>query len=112
MSGQTSTPKQNFPVYNAASTGFNQAPDFRTYGFSPITLVNPNYMWPENKVTDNTALPDKSRILAIAQIAGETSNLLAIDIEHWPVTGSPEQVAESVRKLQTVISWYKSASRP
>jgi hypothetical protein len=33
-----------------------------------------------------------------------------IDIEEWPLVGDPATVAESVKKYQTVIGWFKTSA--
>jgi hypothetical protein len=106
VQGQAMRPKQQFPVFDA--TGFTQKPDLTQYGLSRITVVYPNFMWEGNKVPDTTSLPDRSRITAFAQLANQSTGILVIDIEHWPLVGDPATVAESVKKYQTVIQWFKT----
>ena len=65
-------------------------------------------MWEGNKVPDTTSLPDRSRITAFAQLANQSTGIVVIDIEHWPLVGDPATVAESVKKYQTVIQWFKT----
>jgi hypothetical protein len=103
---QSVSPKTRFPVFDA--TGFTQKPDLAQYGLKRIMVVYPNLMWEGNKVPDATSLPDKSRITAFAQLANQSTGILVIDIEHWPLTGDPATVAESVKKYQTVIDWFKA----
>lgn len=111
-SAQTPSPRPSFPVFDAASGGFSQAPDLKSYGLKPITVVYPNFMWPGDKVTDATSLPDRSRIIALEQVASQSSNLLAIDIEHWPLTGPPATTADSVNKYRTVLNWFRVSAPP
>jgi hypothetical protein len=103
--GQTASPQHQFPVFDA--TGFAQKPDLRQYGLKPIIVVYPNFMWEGNKVPDATSLPDSSRISAFAQLAIQSTRLLVVDIEHWPLVGNPATVAESINKYKTVIHWFK-----
>jgi len=108
LQGQPSNGKRQFPVFDAA--GFSQKPDLTVYGLRPITVVYPNFMWEGNKVPDAKSLPDRSRVIAFGQLANQTSHILVIDIEHWPLTGDPTTVAASVKKYQTVIGWYKTTA--
>ena len=108
MQGQTVSSKRQFAVFDA--TGFTQKPDLGQYGLKPITVVYPNLMWEGNKVPDTTSLPDSSRINAFARLASQSTSVLVIDIEHWPLTGDPGTVAESVKKYQTVIKWFKASA--
>jgi hypothetical protein len=104
--GQAPGSKQQFPVFDA--TGFTQKPDLTQYGLRRITVVYPNFMWEGNKVPDTTSLPDRSRITAFAQLANQSTGIVVIDIEHWPLVGDPATVAETVKKYQTVIQWFKT----
>jgi len=108
--GQAPNANRQFPVFDAVS--FAHKPDLTVFGLKPITVVYPNFMWKENKVPDSTSLPDRSRIVAFGQLANQTSHVLAIDIEHWPLTGNPTTVAASIKKYQTVIGWYKATTAP
>jgi len=110
LQGQASNAKQQFPVFDAVS--FTHEPDLTVFGLRPITVVYPNFMWEGNKVPDATSLPDRSRIIAFGQLANQTSHILAIDIEHWPLIGDPATVAASIKKYQTVIGWYKATTAP
>lgn len=105
--GQVAQPQKHFPVYDAIG-GFVQKPDLTPFGLEHLTLVPPTFMWEGNKIPDEISLPDSTRINAIARLATQTSNLLVVDIEQWPVTGDAATVAESVRKYRTVIQWFKA----
>jgi hypothetical protein len=85
-----------------------QKPDLKDFGLKPITVVYPNFMWEGNKVPDTTSLPDSSRINAFARLLNQTTDIVVIDIEHWPVTGDAATVNDSLKKYQTVLKWFKS----
>jgi hypothetical protein len=110
LQGQASGTKGKFPVFDA--TGFTSKPDLSTYGIRPIMVVYPNFMWDGNRVPDSTSLPDKTRVIAFAKLASDTTRLLVVDIEHWSLFGDPPSVADSVKKYQTVLGWYKSSAEP
>ncbi len=95
-----------FPVFD--STNFTQEPDLSPYGLKRIPIVYPAYMWDSKEASVQTSLPDRNRVNAFAQLAGQSSNIVVIDIEQWPVTGDAGTVAASVAKLQTVIRWFKT----
>jgi hypothetical protein len=108
VQGQAVSPKHPFPVFDA--TGFAHKPDLTPYGLTRIMVVYPNFMWEGNKVPDATSLPDHSRITTFAQLANQTTGAVVIDIEHWPVVGDAAAVAESVKKYQTVLQWFKTSA--
>lgn len=104
----TTKPGSAFPVYDAVF--FKHKPDLKQYGLKPIALINGSYMWEGNNVPHNMSLPDPTRVLALAQVSHELTDLAVIDIEHWPVTGDPGQVAQSVNNYRTVVQWFKDES--
>jgi hypothetical protein len=106
VQGQAVTPKHQFPVFDA--TGFTQKPDLTQYGLKPITVVYYAFMWDESKGPDAGNLPDSDRISALAQLANQSTRVLVIDIEHWPLTGDDDTVAGSIKKFETVIKWFKA----
>jgi O-antigen ligase len=106
--GQAVSRKHPFRVFDA--TGFAQKPDLTQYGLARIMVIYPNFMWEGNKIPDATSLPDHSRITTFAQLANQTSDTVVIDIEHWPVVGDPAPVAESVKKYDMVLQWFKTSA--
>jgi hypothetical protein len=104
--GQAASPKRQFPVFDA--TGFAQKPDLTEYGLKRLPVVYPAYMWDSKEQSVQTNLPDRNRVKAFALLAAQSSNILVIDIEQWPLAGDPVTVAASIMKLQTVIRWFKS----
>jgi hypothetical protein len=105
---QASSQSRPFPVFDAA--GFAQKPNLSQFGLKPITVVDPRYLWEAYKANDTTSLPDKSKVAAIARATNQTTNVLVIDIEHWPLTGDPGTVRDSVKKYQTVLQWAKGSA--
>ncbi len=106
VQGQALSPQHPFPVFDA--TDFAQKPDLAQYGLKRLPVVYPAYMWDLKGQSAQTDLPDQSRVNAFAQLAAQSSNILVIDIEQWPLAGDPETVAASILKLQTVIRWFKT----
>jgi hypothetical protein len=106
VQGQAVSPQHPFPVFDA--TDFAQKPDLAQYGLKRIPVVYPAYLWDSKGQPAQTDLPDRSRVNAFAQLAAQSSNILVIDIEQWPLAGDAETVAASIMKLQTVIRWFKS----
>lgn len=106
VQGQAVSSQHQFPVFDA--TGFAQKPDLSQYGLKRLPVVYPAYMWDSKEQAAQTNLPDRNRVNAFAQLAAQSSNILVVDIEQWPLEGDPQTVAASVVKLQTVIRWFKS----
>ena len=99
---QALSARPGFPVFDA--TGFTQKPDLEQFGLKRISVVYPSFMWDSATEVD---LPDRNRVNALARIASQSTDLLVIDAEGWPVVGDPATVAESIRKYQTLIQWFK-----
>jgi hypothetical protein len=108
IESQAVSAKHPFPVFDA--TGFAHKPDLTQYGLERIMVLYPNFMWEGNKIPDATSLPDHSRITTFAQLANQTTGTVVIDIEHWPVVGDPAAIAESVKKYETVLQWFKTSA--
>lgn len=109
VQGQAGSQKREFPVFDAM--GFSQKPNLRDYGIKPITVAYSGFLFEGGKIPEDLAtLPDRSRIIAIDQIAAQSTDTLVIDIEHWPLIGDPAIVADSIRKYETVIKWFKMST--
>ena len=106
VQGQAMSRQPLFPVFDA--TNFAQKPDLAQYGLKRIPVVYPAYMWDSKEQAVQTNLPDRNRVNAFAQLAAQSSNILVVDIEQWPLVGDTATVAASIVKLQTVIRWFKS----
>jgi hypothetical protein len=102
VQGQTVSASHPFPVFDA--TGFGQKPDLTQYGLKRITVVYPAFMWDSSNEAN---LPERNRVSAFARLASQSTDLLVIDIEEWPVVGDPATIAESIKKYQAIIQWFK-----
>jgi hypothetical protein len=105
--GRALRPKTQFPVFDA--TDFAQKPDLTQDGLQRIAVVYPALLWDSSNEAN---LPDKSRMSALARLAKQSTSILVIDIEEWPLTGDPAKVTESVKKYQTVLESFKAAVPP
>lgn len=101
--GQITGARHRFPVFDA--TLFTQKPDLTQSGLMRITVVYPAFMWDS---ANEANLPDRNRLTAFARLANESTDLLVIDAEEWPVVGDPSTVAESIKKYRTLIQWFKA----
>jgi hypothetical protein len=93
---QDFTRLDDFSVFD--SIGMVDRPNLEEFGWKPIQLLTTSFFWGP---TDNQSEPNLARIIANTQSL-DTNQLAVIDIEHWPTSGDPAVVAESVRKLALV----------
>ena len=91
---------------------FTEKPNLAQFGLKPINIIAESAMWPPTKPSERTNLPDRNRINALAKQAYQSSGIAVIDIEAWPLTGNPVLVADSVKKYQTTIQWFKTSEPP
>jgi hypothetical protein len=100
---QTVSPRPGFSVFSA--TSFTSQPDLTPYGLKRITVVHPDLT---ADVNNETSLAERSRLSTLAQLANESTGLLVIDIEEWPLVGNPSTVAETVKKYRTALQLFKT----
>jgi hypothetical protein len=90
-------------------TLYSNKPDFSVYGIRPITLVYAAKFGPDwYKQADR--LPDLPAVQAAAREAQQKGNVAVLDIEHWPLKGSPDAVRDSLTKYVTVLDWFRKAA--
>jgi hypothetical protein len=99
-------PKQDFRMFDA--TFYQQKPDLRRYGIKPVSVVMWGKLWPPGG--DIANLPDKEQVRRAALEASSPDAITVLDIEQWPLSGTPAKLAESARKYQTLIQWFKEAA--
>ena len=82
-----------FQVFDGLS--YANKPDLSVYGFRPITVVYGQQFGPDwFKQIDR--LPDFTQVQTVAREASQKGYDVVLDIEHWPVKGSPEVVGGSL----------------
>lgn len=99
-------PKPAFLVYDA--TTYRSKPDLSGYGLRPITMVCMAKIWPVGNHA--AALPDKALVRRAAEQVANSTGIAVLDIEHWPLTGDPAVVADSIKRYQILIQWFKKAA--
>lgn len=88
---------------------YNNKPDLSVYGISPIRLVYAGEFGPDwHKQADR--LPDITQVQAVARAADKKGHMVVLDIEHWPVKGSPDVVGGTITKYTTVLNWFRAAA--
>jgi len=96
-----------FVVFDA--TLYSNKPDFSAHGIQPITIAYAGKFGPDwYKNADR--LPDLQAVQAVAREAQQKGHLVVLDIEHWPLKGSPDLVRNSLTKYMTVLEQFREAS--
>ncbi|MEQ9454464.1 MAG: hypothetical protein RLN76_07715 [Phycisphaeraceae bacterium] len=91
-----------FPVYDA--TLYQNKPDLESL-FGMPRLRTHGRLWSKGEDQDE---PIRARVIAsMANIP--RGEIMFLDIEHWPMRGEPEVVAETVRKFNLVTQWVREA---
>ena len=86
-------------------------PDTSVYGIRPLTLIYPDRFGPDWYKQADGRLPDPAAVHAVARDVQQRGQRLAVlDIEHWPLTGSPDSVRDNLTKYMTVLEWFRAAA--
>jgi hypothetical protein len=93
---------QTFVVFDG--TLYKQKPDLSQYGVRPITILYENRFWPNGQASTN--LPQAGIVRALAAEVASSLSPVVIDIERWPVKGSPSLVQSSVTQYRTILQWF------
>lgn len=105
--GQTLQNSKPFIVFDG--TLYSDKPDFSAYGIQPITIGYSAKFGAEwFKQADR--LPSIDAVQAIARDAHQGGQMIVLDIEHWPLKGSPDLVRNSLGKYLAVLEWVRNAA--
>ena len=55
-------------------------------------------------------LPPIESVQTVARAAQQKGAAVVLDIEHWPLIGSPDSVRDSLTKHMTVLAWFRNAA--
>ncbi len=55
-------------------------------------------------------LPPIESVQTVARQAQQKGAPVVLDIEHWPLEGSPDVVQSSLQKYMTVLTWFQNAA--
>lgn len=105
--GQSPATPKPFLVFDA--TLYSNKPDLSAYGLRPITLAYAGSFGPDWYKYPNH-LPEFEAVQAAARDAHLKGHRVVLDIEHWPLEGSPSVVQESLSKYLRVLSWFRDAA--
>jgi len=102
-SAQTPHPASTFPVFDG--TMYLEKPNLGPTGLRPIAIIYTTFLW--SNEAERSDIPQSNVIRALALQASLSPGIAVIDIENWPVTGDPMQVASSIQKYQRTIQLFK-----
>jgi hypothetical protein len=96
--------QRSFIVFDA--TLYKNKPSFHSYPIRPIKLLYESRLFPKGH--NRAALPPEETVRSAAKELKGVSDVVVIDIEHWPLKGDAQIVKENVGKLITVLSWIQA----
>ena len=101
--------QQSFELFDG--TLYHSKPNLSRHGVHPLKVIYVSEFgeeWYNGPL--RMQLPDEGRVKQLAREAATKESLVAIDIEHWPLTGDLRTVQESVRKYRQVAKWFHEAA--
>jgi hypothetical protein len=105
--GQTHDESKPFIVFDG--TLYTDKPDLSPYGIQPITIGYSAKFGSEwFKQADR--LPNIDAVKALARDAQQRGQMIVLDIEHWPLKGSPDLIRNSLGKYLAVLEWIRNAA--
>ncbi|MCS6325939.1 MAG: hypothetical protein H8K06_02430 [Nitrospira sp.] len=98
---------KSFIVFDG--TLYSDKPDLSAYGLQPIAIGYSAKFGSEwYKQADR--LPNIDAVKAVARDAKQGGQMIVLDIEHWPLKGSPELIRNSLKKYLAVLEWVRNAA--
>jgi hypothetical protein len=89
--------RESFKLFEALNF-VGGPPDFHSFGFEHLTIASPHVLGPD--------VPDAGQVQKALALP-RANELLAIDIETWPLQGAKQ--ASSIAKYQTTLSAFRRA---
>jgi hypothetical protein len=86
-------------------TLYRNKPELSHYGVRPSNIIYAGQLWDQNE-SKNKA-PHKDTVRRLAAEAAKLNANVVIDIEHWPLKGTDQEVAKSVAKYAQVVEWFR-----
>src|SRR4029077_8673739 len=90
-------------------TLYSNKPDLSADGIQPIKIVYGQEFGP-NWFKQADLLPPIESVQTVARKAQLIGAPVVLDIEHWPLKGSPDAVRDSLTKYMTVLDWFRKAA--
>ena len=90
--------KDDFLVFEDMK--FDNEPNFlKDYPLQPLRRLATGFFW---DATEDRSEPDLARVRTVASEL-DPGQLVVLNVEHWPSKGDPEVVADTVRKLSSMV---------
>jgi hypothetical protein len=86
-------------------TLYRNKPDLSNYGIRPSNIIYASQLWDQNESRNEA--PQKDTVRRLAAEATKLNANVIIDIEHWPVKGTNQEVAKSIAKYVQVVEWFR-----
>lgn len=96
-----------FLVFDA--TLYANKPDLSVYGLRPIAIAYAGTLGP-NWYQSADLLPNIEAVQSVARNAQQKGHRVVLDIEHWPLEGTPSLVQNSLSKYLRVLTWFREAA--
>lgn len=96
---------RQFEVFDG--TLYRSKPDLSHLGFKPLKIIYVaefGERWYGGP--GRMQLPEEGVVKRVAASAAVTERTVAIDIEHWPLTGTHSTVQESLTKYRQIATWF------
>lgn len=107
--GLAESPPDAKPFAVFDGTLYFNKPDLSAYGIEPITMAYAGKFGADwHKQSDR--LPNAESVQAVAREMQNKGRVVVLDIEHWPLKGSPDLVRNSVTKYITVLEWFRAVA--
>lgn len=92
-------------------TLYRSKPDLSSLGFKPLKIIYVSEFGKDwSSGPTKMQLPPEDVVKQVARTAAATESLVVIDIEHWPLAGSPSLVQESLDKYRRIATWFHEAA--
>lgn len=101
-------PRQ-FEVFDG--TLYRSKPDLSHLGFKPLKIIYVaefGERWYGGP--SRMQLPEEDVVKRVAASAAVMERMVAVDIEHWPLTGTHSTVQESLAKYLQIATWFHEAA--
>lgn len=86
---------------------YKSKPDLKPYNIQPLSILYEYRFWPDG--SSDGSQPSEQLVRTLANAHRSSPEPVVIDIERWPLKGDGPTVRETVSRLMSVLSWFRSA---
>lgn len=87
-------------------TLYRDKPDLSAYGVRPINIIYSGKFWNDKNQMDRA--PAAAAIDHVAAAAATRGDVVAIDIEHWPLHRDAEETRQNIQKYMAVLRAFRT----